>query len=89
LPNSEDTYTGFTYQIPTNEGNYYVVWVKDPTNIPIITHEAIHVAYFILQEKGVEFGDNAESLAYLVGYIVEKILEKEVIKMAKKGKKKC
>lgn len=53
-----------------------VIWTRRKRPIPEITHEAVHASVNILDMRGVKYNyENDESLAYLVEYIVRKILE--------------
>jgi hypothetical protein len=50
-------------------------WKFDAENVSVLTHECIHVANHILNRCGVKEREyNDESLAYLVGHLVESFL---------------
>ena len=64
---------GKTIQIHSGD-----VWVWVETrNVPQLTHEAVHVAEFILLDKGLEFcNESAEAFAYYVEMVVRETLKK-------------
>ncbi|CAH1002683.1 hypothetical protein LEM8419_03555 [Neolewinella maritima] len=58
------------------EGDYYVGFGLDEFSIPIIAHEAVHVANNILDHVGVKADhNNDETLAYMVSWVVGKVLD--------------
>lgn len=55
-----------------------IIWV--PTkgtglNIPTLTHECFHAADAIMNMKGMEYCGTNEHVAYLLGYLVNVVLE--------------
>ena len=55
-----------------------IIWV--PTkgaglNIPTLTHECFHAADAIMNMKGMEYFGTNEHVAYLLGYLVNVVLE--------------
>lgn len=67
---------------------FYIKNTEIPGNkkkIHTIHHEAIHAAWFILDNAGIKLGeDNHEPLTYLEGYIAEKV--DDIIEKWKKKK---
>jgi len=54
----------------------HVIWIRDKNSIATIAHEALHCAISILEDRGVKYGkDNDESLCYLLGQIVNEVLD--------------
>lgn len=70
----------FEKRIKDNVGDSYgcvvgsQIWFKEenPT-INVIVHEAFHLSYEILTHRGVK---DEEARAYLLGFIVDKLMEK-------------
>ena len=51
-----------------------MVFWPDRYTIPIAAHECVHAAWAILDHVGVEVSqENDEMLAYLVGFLMEKV----------------
>lgn len=51
-----------------------IVCFNSEVNPSIIAHESLYVCSYLFQEIGVEFDeDNDETLAYLLGWVVEQI----------------
>lgn len=49
------------------------IWLQEK-NLSTIAHEAVHAAWFILDDVGVKISaDNHEALTYLVSYIIKNI----------------
>ena len=53
----------------------YVPVVDKGINIPTLCHECYHAVDFIMNIKGIEYHSNNEHVAYLLGYLVNIILE--------------
>lgn len=62
--------------------------VDYPDLMNAVSHEALHMTWFILDNVGVDIdADNHESSTYLMGYLVKKYLElHKVFENGKKGK---
>ena len=59
---------------------WFILYLPKKANIFILIHEAVHLAYFILDHHGIVFDiDNHEVFAYLVDYIVRKIKNKDFV----------
>ena len=53
----------------------YVPVVDKGLNVPTLCHECYHAVDFIMDIKGMEYHGNNEHVAYLLGYLVNIILE--------------
>ena len=53
----------------------YVPVVDKGINVPTLCHECYHAVDFIMNIKGLEYHGNNEHVAYLLGYLVNIILE--------------
>ena len=53
----------------------YVPVVNKGINVPTLCHECYHAVDFIMDIKGMEYHGNNEHVAYLLGYLVNIILE--------------
>ena len=53
----------------------YVPVVDKGLNVPTLCHECYHAVDFIMNIKGLEYHGNNEHVAYLLGYLVNIILE--------------
>ena len=53
----------------------YVPVVNKGLNVPTLCHECYHAVDFIMNIKGIEYHGNNEHVAYLLGYLVNIILE--------------
>ena len=53
----------------------YVPVVDKGLNVPTLCHECYHAVDFIMDIKGMEYHSNNEHVAYLLGYLVNIILE--------------
>ena len=53
----------------------YVPVVDKGINVPTLCHECYHAVDFIMNLKGIEYHGNNEHVAYLLGYLVNIILE--------------
>tara|TARA_R110000751_G_scaffold26901_7_gene71571 strand:- start:21340 stop:21660 length:321 start_codon:yes stop_codon:yes gene_type:complete len=57
--------------------NIHIIYLQE-YNIPIITHESLHVCWYILSERGIKCTpDNHEAQAYLLELIVFNVLKNE------------
>ena len=59
-------------------GGIYIIRLYDysptPFQYSVITHEAFHATYHILEGKGLQLSDSSEeAFAYLIGHITEKV----------------
>lgn len=54
---------------------FYSVYVdKEDYSVGVLSHECVHCAWDILNDRGIELSaDNHESLTYLVGWLAEEI----------------
>ena len=53
----------------------YVPVVGKRINVPTLCHECYHAVDFIMNLKGIDYLGNNEPVAYLLGYLVNIILE--------------
>ena len=53
----------------------YVPVAGKGINVPTLCHECYHAVDFIMNLKGIEYHGNNEHVAYLLGYLVNIILE--------------
>lgn len=54
----------------------YGCYLKDKKDFAVLAHEALHIAFFIFQDRGIKFDiENSEPLNYLVEYIVTQFLK--------------
>ena len=58
-----------------------ILWIRDYPNeagsLSCITHEVFHAVYFLLGRVGIEISDDSDELvAYMQGYLVNKILNR-------------
>jgi len=60
------------------DGNpYFLAYIPKHVDIPVISHECMHLAMFVLDYVGVDISpDNHEALCYLQEYILKKVLDK-------------
>ena len=67
-----DQSVGFVLKL-VEYGGYtkVLMWLKDPKDIAIFAHEVIHLAQFILGDRGAE--DTGETLAYYHTYWFKRI----------------
>lgn len=67
------------------QGEFIYMVIPDcPWAISNLAHEAVHVAHFIMDSRGIPISmENTESEAYLVGYIVDKLIP-DVLKESEK-----
>lgn len=68
---------GITIQGDYDSGRtrYILGWFDG--NESVLAHEATHLAHFILRRAGIDPNDsNAETMAYLVGWIVDRCMTK-------------
>lgn len=57
-------------------GKFYIFVSKDSFTAPIVVHECIHAATYILRAAGVKISTkNDEALTYLVEYLMEEVCE--------------
>lgn len=71
-PSCFDT-RGYTILLP--DGSIVII-LRDDTDIPIIAHEAFHATEFIMDRIGCTLtNETSEPYAYLLGYIVEQIVQ--------------
>ena len=66
---------GITYQWCIDGADYFVI-VLQQTTLRTIVHECVHMAQYILDNKGIGTGiDNTETLAYLVDYLFSEVVK--------------
>ena len=66
---SNEGWAGSVLTLMNNGG--YISIIKDPNRIFYYTHELFHLTDSILKDRGVEYTQNNEALAYMVGWINE------------------
>ena len=55
----------------TNKEKLHEEEIKEANGVSYSTHELFHLADSILKDRGVEYTENNEALAYMVGWINE------------------
>lgn len=74
--NSEE-FDGIAIEFVKNGLRKYYVWARFKTNYPVISHECLHVAMYILEAVGFKLDyDNPEPLNYLHEHIFNLALKK-------------
>jgi len=72
---------GVTYEIEYKGKTIYFIWVdKDKGGWPTFAHEIFHATAYILRKCGIKYTGNKsseETYAYLLSYIIEKILKQK------------
>ena len=58
---------GTVYRL--NGGGNYISLIKKADDVRTYSHELFHIADTILKDRGVEYTENNEALAYLVGWL--------------------
>lgn len=80
---------GAVYTAPNGDMHIYVPMDEEGAVVMSdLAHEAFHVADFIADKVGLEYihGTGNEHIAYLVGYVVDHVLE--LVSKINKGRKK-
>ena len=72
-----DDTVGFVYVLPFDKGcEQYMLFLPENAAIKIVMHEALHLSWFMLDTYGIIVeAHNHEILAYLQGFITERILK--------------
>ena len=52
----------------------YIMYIKDVCDLNVISHEATHIANFIMDYIDIPRYDEDEAQAYLIGYIAEQFM---------------
>ena len=60
---------GTVWRVDNNSA--YICLIKEANKVSYNTHELFHLADSILKDRGVEYTENNEALAYMVGWINE------------------
>ena len=55
-----------------DQNTVYIIFSKVPS-IEMIAHEVVHIVHYILDNRGVEIGNLAESYAYPIGRLTQLI----------------
>ena len=65
---------GNCLEVVTPQGGHgIVIWIRKKTDHPALAHEAVHAAYWILAERGIDIRDSqGETFAYLVEFLIRK-----------------
>ncbi len=77
LPYEEGSvYEGLFISDTTSESSsYYILFNKNSLSINTIAHESYHACARILKDRGVDISsDNEEPVAYLMGYVVQSVI---------------
>lgn len=64
---ANDKWDGTLFRL--NNGGNYVSLIKKADDVRNYSHELFHIADQILKDRGVEYTENNEALAYLVGWL--------------------
>jgi len=68
---------GFAHQVVDEDGMLrLIMWVLDPNDLVTISHEIIHVTWYVQYLSGFRFSFDAQEIqAYLHDYVMEQILK--------------
>ena len=65
----DERWGGTVWRVDDNSA--YICLIKEANKVSYNTHELFHLADSILKDRGVEYTENNEALAYMVGWINE------------------
>lgn len=65
---ANDKFDGTLFRL---SGGNYISLIKKADNVRNYSHELFHIVDQILKDRGVEYSENNEALAYMVGWINE------------------
>lgn len=68
------------YVTEKNSPHMSTIYMDTPikrVDIPSLAHEVTHVLQYICESRGIEFEKEQEHMAYIMGYIMSKILGTE------------
>lgn len=66
---ADERWGGTVWRVDNNSA--YICLIKEANKVSYNTHELFHLADSILKDRGVEYTENNEALAYLIGWIGE------------------
>lgn len=66
---ADEQWGGTVWRVDNN--SVYICLIKEANKVSYSTHELFHLADSILKDRGVEYTENNEALAYMVGWINE------------------
>lgn len=66
---ADERWGGTVWRVDNNSA--YICLIKKANEVYYNTHELFHLADSILKDRGVEYTENNEALAYMVGWINE------------------
>lgn len=66
---ADDRWGGTVWRVDNNSA--YICLIKEANKVSYNTHELFHLGDSILKDRGVEYTENNEALAYMVGWINE------------------
>lgn len=66
---ADERWGGSVWRVDNNSA--YICLIKEANKVSYNTHELFHLADSILKDRGVEYTENNEALAYMVGWINE------------------
>jgi hypothetical protein len=66
---ADERWGGTVWRVDDNSA--YICLIKEANKVSYNTHELFHLADSILKDRGVEYTENNEALAYMVGWINE------------------
>lgn len=66
---ADERWGGTVWRVDNNSA--YICLIKEADKVSYNTHELFHLADSILKDRGVEYTENNEALAYMVGWINE------------------
>ena len=66
---ADERWGGTVWRVDNNSA--YICLIKEANKVSYNTHELFHLADSILKDRGVEYTENNEALAYMVGWINE------------------
>jgi hypothetical protein len=76
--------------VSENESIRYFIWVRLCEDIAVLVHECIHLAYRVLEDRGIKISqENDEVLAYYHGYLFKTLWNEMTIHTDKKAKRKA
>lgn len=66
---ADDRWGGTVWRVDNNSA--YICLIKEANKVSYSTHELFHLTDSILKDRGVEYTENNEALAYMVGWVNE------------------
>jgi len=63
----DERWGGTVWRVDNNSA--YICLIKEANKVSYNTHELFHLADSILKDRGVEYTENNEALAYMIGWL--------------------